>query len=188
MNNEALVELLVRFGPAGPLKNRVMVLLALDTAERGLVDPDVRALAMVCRVKRNSMEQVLKELVIDGWLEADSSGYYLVNPFPACARGARVERGLRAHAHSVLKTSVGTALGVPTGSTLKVSPVSPTLAFRTTFGSPDCKECGGTGWVDTADGSVKGCACRGQNEALQGQEPAEHPSAEGHAEAEGAGT
>lgn len=183
-----LLEILIRYGPAGPLKNRVLCLLAMDSSEACIVEPDLQVLTQVCRTKRATTEQVMRELVEEGWLDPVDNGAWQVNPFPACARGARVVGGSRVPALSLVKNRLGTTGLVPTGSTLKVSPVSPTLAVRTTVGQRDCSECGGTGWVDTADGSVKGCSCRGQEEALQGTQPSEHPSAEGHAPTEGSGT
>ena len=188
IHNPDLVEILVRYGPASPLQNRVMVLLALDSAEDSVVIPDPQVIAQACSVKRHTVEQVIVELTEGGWLDPVDNGAWQVNPFPACARGARSKRNARAPALSLLKTSVGTTSGVPQGTTLKVSPVSPTLAYKATVGQLDCSQCGGTGWADTADGSVKECSCRGQDEALQGTQPSEHPSAEGHARTEGQGT
>lgn len=157
ITNPELVEIILRFGPEAPLKNRVLTLLALDSKEQGFVDPDVLTLARSCKTKRTTIENVISELTEQRWLEPDLSGHLQVNPFPPCAHGTRKEGGLRALALSLPTDRLLTTSLVPTEQTVKLSP---TYAQRKTNGKFDCEECGGTGWIEAEPmGSVAVCSC-----------------------------
>lgn len=185
INSPDLLEIILRYGPYKPLPNRVLALLAMEAEADGTVIPDIGALAITARVKHNTIADVVSELNAEDWLQALPSGQYQVNPFPACSRITRSKRIAGAGTHPVVPLGVGTAYRGGPESTLKVEPVSSTLAYRRTVGQRDCEQCSGTGWVHVDNGSVKECDCRGQDEALQGTQPSEHQSTEGHAAEKG---